>query len=81
MVIRYSTMREEAYSTDLSDAEWACLEDHLPAPKIGGRPRAHPVREILDAVFLSSVLGGRAVPESSSRTASVNVPPMSMPTK
>jgi len=41
----------KTYSTDLSDAEWACLEEHLPAPKIGGRPRAHPVREILDAVF------------------------------
>jgi putative transposase len=40
-----------AYPTDLSDAEFACLEPHLPPPKGCGRPWKHPVREILDAVF------------------------------
>ena|SRR5215210_1224217 len=40
-----------AYQTDLSDAEWSCLEPHLPAPKANGRPRLHNLREILDAVF------------------------------
>jgi len=40
-----------AYQTDLSDAEWACIEPHLPAQKPGGRPRVHAFREILDAVF------------------------------
>ena len=40
-----------AYQTDLSDAEWGCLELHLPAPKGDGRPRLHSLREILDAVF------------------------------
>jgi putative transposase len=40
-----------AYQTDLSDAEWALIEPHLPAPKAPGRPRVHPLREILDAVF------------------------------
>jgi putative transposase len=39
------------YSTDLCDAEWACLELHLPASKATGRPRIHSPREILDAVF------------------------------
>jgi putative transposase len=39
------------YSTDLCDAEWACLEPHLPASKATGRPRIHSPREILDAVF------------------------------
>jgi putative transposase len=38
-------------STDLSDAEWACLESHLPAPKAKGRPRLYPLREILNAIF------------------------------
>jgi putative transposase len=33
------------YSTDLSDAEWACLEEHLPAPENDGRPRVHSLRE------------------------------------
>jgi putative transposase len=41
----------KAYQTDLSDAEWSCLESHLPAPKANGRPRIHPLREILDAIF------------------------------
>jgi putative transposase len=40
-----------AYQTDLSDAEWSCLEPHLPAPKANGRPRLHHLREILDAIF------------------------------
>ncbi len=40
-----------AYQTDLSDAEWALIEPHLPAPEVSGRPRVHPLREILDAVF------------------------------
>jgi len=40
-----------AYQSDLSDAEWACLEDHLPAPSATGRPRLHGTREILDAIF------------------------------
>ena len=39
-----------AYQTDLSDAEWSCLEPHLPAPKAHGRPRLHHLREILDAI-------------------------------
>jgi putative transposase len=39
------------YLTDLSDAEWSCLEPHLPAPKANGRPRTYPLREILDAIL------------------------------
>jgi putative transposase len=41
----------KAYQTDLSDAEWSCLEPHLPTPKASGRPRIYVLREILDAVF------------------------------
>ena len=41
----------KAYQTDLSDAEWSCLEPHLPAPKANGRPRLYPPREVLDAIF------------------------------
>jgi len=37
--------------TDLSDAEFARLEPLLPPPKAFGRPRPHPVREILNAIF------------------------------
>jgi putative transposase len=42
----------KAYQTDLSDAEWVCLEPHLlPVPKASGRPRLYSPREILDTIF------------------------------
>ena len=41
----------QRYPTDLSDEEWACIEPHLPTPKAPGRPRVHPLREILNAIF------------------------------
>ena len=40
-----------SYSTDLSDAEWACLEEHMPFPENVGQPRLHSLREILNAIF------------------------------
>jgi putative transposase len=39
------------YPTDLSNAEWSCLNSVLPPPKIGGRPKTHSPRAILDAIF------------------------------
>src|SRR5215204_4466045 len=42
---------EKCYSTDLSDAEWECLQPHIPAPNKRGRPRTHGTREVLDAIF------------------------------
>src|SRR5215207_5567329 len=42
---------KRSYSTDLSDAEWACLEPYIPAPSKRGRPKTHITREILDAIF------------------------------
>src|ERR671911_394031 len=47
---RVPSMRR-AYQTDLSDAEGACIEPHLPTPKAPGRPRVHSLREILNAIF------------------------------
>jgi putative transposase len=44
-------MMRRAYQTDLSNAEWALIEPHLPVTRAPGRPRVHPLREILDAVF------------------------------
>src|ERR687893_1628831 len=43
-------MKRRTYSTDLSDAEFRCLAPHLPPPSARGRPRLHPLREILDAI-------------------------------
>jgi putative transposase len=39
------------YPTDLTDAQWAILEPLVPAVKPGGRPAAHPRREIVDALL------------------------------
>jgi putative transposase len=47
------------YATDLTNAEWAILEPHLPAPKPGGRPITHSRREICNAI-LYVVRGGCA---------------------
>jgi putative transposase len=47
-----------AYQTDLSDAEWSYIEPHIPTPKAPGRPRVHPLREILDAIFYIVRSGG-----------------------
>jgi putative transposase len=50
MLGRIPSMRR-AYQTDLSDAEWSCLEPHFPAPKSNGRSRIYTLHEILDAIF------------------------------
>jgi putative transposase len=40
-----------SYPSDLSDAEWACVQRYLPPLSRRGRPRTHPLRRILDAIF------------------------------
>jgi putative transposase len=44
-------MRRQAYSTDVSDAEWAILEPLVPAPLPGGRPNTWSRREIVNAIL------------------------------
>jgi putative transposase len=39
------------YETDLTDTEWALIEPHFAAPSRRGRPRAWPLREIVNAIF------------------------------
>jgi putative transposase len=39
------------YPSNLSDAEWACLQRHLPSLSTRGRPHIHPLRRILEAIF------------------------------
>ena len=41
----------EAYSTDLTDAQWAILEPLIPASKRGGRPREVAMREVLNTIL------------------------------
>jgi putative transposase len=42
---------KRSHATDLSDAEWECLEFYVPAPNKRGRPKTHSTREILNAIF------------------------------
>ena len=39
------------YQTDVTDEEWGVIRPHLPSPNITGRPRAWPMREIINGIF------------------------------
>jgi putative transposase len=39
------------YQSDLTDEEWRVIEPHLPARNVTGRPRAWPMREIINGIF------------------------------
>ena len=43
--------RHLRYPSDLTDAEWALIERHIPPAKRGGRRRAVDVREVLQGVL------------------------------
>src|SRR5258706_16410569 len=40
-----------SYPSNLSDAEWTCLQQLLPAMPKRGRPPTHPLQTIFDAIF------------------------------
>src|SRR3977135_1815042 len=43
-------MRTHHYPSDVTDAQWALIEPHIPVYP-GGRPRKTDVRDVVDAVF------------------------------
>ena len=57
-------MKRRAYPSDLTDEQWAALEELVPPAKPGGRPRGHPLREVLNALFYHAREGcsWRAIP-------------------
>ena len=57
-------MPRRRYHSDLTDAQWTRLELLLPPGRRGGRPRAHRVREIVDALryVLRGGIAWRALP-------------------
>ena len=57
-------MPRRRYPSDLTDAQWVRLEPLLPAVRPGGRPRAHPLREVVDALryVLRGGIAWRALP-------------------
>lgn len=44
-------MKRKPYQTDLSNAEWALIESHMPQPVKLGRPRTHSQLEIVNAIL------------------------------
>ena len=52
-------MKRKAYPSDLSDAQWARLEQVFPPPKNGrsGRPRLHALREVVNALLYQARTG------------------------
>ena len=63
-----AAVARRGYPSDLSDGEWALIEPLLPAPRwgspAGGRPEAHPRREIINAIryLVRSGCAWRALP-------------------
>ena len=41
----------QRYASDVTDAEWALIEPHMPAAKPLGRPRDTELRAVLDAIL------------------------------
>ena len=60
------------YASDLTDAEWALLEPLLPPPRDHGRPRAWPLREVVNAIFYVMRSGARG--DFSPRTSRLGAP-------
>jgi putative transposase len=58
-------MPRRRYPSDLTDAQWARLEPLLPVVRLGGRPRAHLLRESIDALryVLRGGIAWRALPQ------------------
>jgi putative transposase len=49
-------MRTQTYPSDLTDAQWALIEPHLPGSS-GGRPRTTDLRDVVNAIFYLSRTG------------------------
>jgi transposase len=43
--------KTKRYQTDVTDEEWRVTEPHLPMASTTGRPRAWPMREIINGIF------------------------------
>src|SRR5258708_1516200 len=55
----------QRYASDVTDAEWALIEPHMPAAKPLGRPRDTELRDVVDAILYIARTGcqWRMLPE------------------
>lgn len=50
-------MQTQTYPTDVTDHQWDCIKDHVPAAKPAGRPRKVDMRQVINAIFYVLVTG------------------------
>jgi putative transposase len=50
-------MKTQTYPTDLTDRQWDCIKDLIPAAKRGGRPRSLDMRHLINAILYIVVSG------------------------
>jgi transposase len=44
--------KNQIYPTDLTDRQWDCIKDLVPAAKPGGRPRTLDMRAVINGIGL-----------------------------
>jgi putative transposase len=49
--------KNQLYHTDLSDRQWNCIKELIPAAKLGGRPRSLEMRAVINAILYIVVSG------------------------
>jgi putative transposase len=66
-------MNNQIYLTDLTDRQWNCIKDLIPAAKPGGRPRTLQMRQVINAILSIVVTGAqwRMLPKDSPKGQSV----------
>jgi putative transposase len=52
-------MKTQIYPTDLTDRQWNCIKDLIPAAKVGGRPRSLDMRHVINAILYIVVSGAQ----------------------
>ncbi len=50
-------MSNQIYPTDVTDRQWDCIKQYIPAAKQGGRPRTLDMRQVINAI-LYVLVGG-----------------------
>lgn len=50
-------MQNQTYPTDLSNRQWDCIRELVPAAKAGGRPRSLEMRQVINAMLYVVVSG------------------------
>ncbi len=49
--------KNQLYPTDLTDHQWDCIKELIPAAKPGGHPRTLDMRAIVNAILYLTVTG------------------------